>query len=123
MREKKTSKRYRQLVNQAVRELKPYLDGPTEERRERLWSLLWEIEAEQNEYKRISWSMVRTVKSFDLLVVEHSLKAVLRPDEVPFWLYYAARDYTGRTGELDRRCAPMVEDIAGFWRRYHGIKR
>src|SRR4051794_15006857 len=45
MREKKAPKRYRQLVNRAVREMKPLLDERTEERRERLWSLLREIEA------------------------------------------------------------------------------
>ena len=65
----------------------------------------------------------QNVKSFDLLVVEHSLKAVLRPYEAPFWLYHAARDYTGRTDELIPRSAPMVEDIAGFWRKHFGIKR
>ena len=48
---------------------------------------------------------------------------MLRPFETPYWLYYAARDYTGKTGELDRKSAPMVEEIAGFWRKYYGIKR
>jgi hypothetical protein len=123
MREKKAPERYRQLVNRAVRELKPYLDDPTEDRRERLRSLLREIEKEQDEYVKISWTMVRTVKSFDLIVAEDALKAVLRPSEAPFWLYDAARDYTGKTDELVPESAPMVEEIAGFWRRYHGIKR
>jgi len=31
--------------------------------------------------------MVRNVKSFDLLVLEHALKALLRPHEASFWLY------------------------------------
>jgi hypothetical protein len=123
MREKKAPERYRQLVNRAVRELKPYLDDPTEDRRERLRSLLREIEKEQDEYVKISWTMVRTVKSFDLIVVEDALKAVLRPSEAPFWLYDAARDYTGKTDELVPESAPMVEEIAGFWRKHHGIKR
>ena len=103
--------------------LKPYLDDPAEERKERLWSLFREIEAEQDEYENIPWGVVRNVKSFDLLVVEHALKAVLRGDEASFWLYHAARDYTGRTDELVPRSAPMVEDIAGFWRKHFGIKR
>ena len=123
MREKKAPERYRQLVNRTVRELKPYLDDPTEERKDRLWSLFREIEKEQDEYKKISWTMVRSVKSFDLIVVEDALKAVLRPDEASFWLYHAARDYTGKTDELVPKSAPMVEEIAGFWRKYHGIKR
>ena len=48
MREKESPKRYRELVNRAVREMKPYLDNPTAEREERLWSLFREIEAEQD---------------------------------------------------------------------------
>ncbi len=123
MREKEAPKRYRELVNRAVRELKPYLDDPAEERKERLRSLFREIEAEQDEYENIPWGVVRNVKSFDLLVVEHALKAVLRSDEATFWLYHAARDYTGRTDELVPKSAPMVEDIAGFWRKHLGIKR
>jgi hypothetical protein len=66
---------------------------------------------------------VRIVKSMDLLVVEHALRAVLRDHEASFWLYEAARDYTGRTDELIPESAPMVEDIAGFWRKHLGIKR
>jgi hypothetical protein len=123
MREEDAPKRYRELVNRAVREIKPYLDEPTEERKERLGSLLREIEAEQDEYENVPWGVVRNVKSFDLLVVEHALKAVLRSDEASFWLYHAARDYTGRTDELIPKSAPMVEDIAGFWRKHLGIKR
>ena len=40
MREKETPQRSRQLVNRAVREMKPYRDDPTEERKERLSSLV-----------------------------------------------------------------------------------
>jgi hypothetical protein len=118
MREKNAPERYRELVNRAVRELKPFLNEPTEERRERLWSLFGEIEAEQNEYENIPWGVVRNVKSFDLLTVEHALRSVLRPDEAPYWLYHAARDYTGKTGELPPSSAPVVEEIAEFWRKH-----
>jgi hypothetical protein len=123
MREKEAPKRHRELVNRAVREMKPYLDDPTEERKKRLFTLLREMEAEQNEYRKIGWGRVRIVKSMDLLVVEHALRAVLRDHEASFWLYEAARDYTGRTDELIPESAPMVEDIAGFWRKHLGIKR
>jgi hypothetical protein len=123
MREKESLKRYRELVNRAVREMKPYLDDPTKERAERLWSLFREIQAEQDEYENIPWGVVRNVKSFDLLVVEHALKAILRPHEASFWLYHAARDYTGKTDVLIPKSAPMVEEIARFWRRHLGIPR
>jgi hypothetical protein len=123
MREKDAPKRYRELVNRAVREMKPFLDDPTEEKRERLRSLLREIEAEQNDYRNMSWGVVRNVQSFDLLVVEQALKAVLRPSEASFWLYQAARDFTGKTDVLVTGSAPMVEEIARFWRKHFGIKR
>jgi hypothetical protein len=123
MREREAPRRYRQLVNRAVREMAPYLKDQSEESRERLWSLLQEIEGEQDEYENIPWGVVRNVKSFDLLVVEHALKAVLRPYEAPYWLYHAARDYTGKTDQLIPKTAPMVEEIAGFWRKHYGIKR
>jgi len=123
MREKAAPQRYRQLVNRAVREMAPYLKAPTEGRKERLYPLLREIEGEQDEYQNIPFGLLRKVKSFDLLVVEHALKAVIRPYEAPYWLYHAARDYTGKTDQLVPKTAPMVEEIAGFWRKHYGIKR
>ena len=127
MRQEKSSKRYRELVNQAVKELKPYLGDPSEERKERLSSLCREMEAEQNEYKKIGWDMVRMLKSKDLVVVEQSLKSVLKGHEAAIWAYQAAKDYAERydaqygTG-LIPSSAPMVEEIAEFWRKYYGIK-
>jgi hypothetical protein len=108
--------------------MEPYLNDPSEERRERLRSLLREIEGEQDEYEAIRWGMVRNVKSFDLLVVEHAVKAVLRPSEGPHWLYQAARNYSerynARYGDgLIPDSAPMVEEIAEFWRKHDDIRR
>ena len=114
-------------MDRAVKELKPYLTDPTEERRTRLSSLCREMEAEQDEYKKIGWVRVRMLKSKDLVVVEESLKSVLRVHEAPIWAYQAAKDYAERydarygTG-LIPSSAPMVEEIAGFWRKYFGIK-
>jgi hypothetical protein len=78
---------------------------------------------EQDEYENIPFGVVRNIKSFDLVTVEHALKAVLRPHEATFWLYHAGRDFTGKTDRLIPKSAPMVEEIAGFWRKYFGIKR
>jgi hypothetical protein len=127
MRQEKCSERYRELVDRAVKELKPYLTDPTEERRARLSSLCREMEAEQNDCERVGWNMVRMIRSRDLVVVEESLKSVLKSSEAPIWAYHAAKDYAERydarhgTG-LIPRSAPMVEEIAGFWRQYYGIK-
>jgi len=127
MRQEQSPERYRELVDRAVKELKPSLTDPTEERKERLSSLCREIEAEQNEYEKIGWNIVRMVTSKDLVVVEESLKSVLKSYEAPIWAYQAAKDYAERYDArhgsgLIPSSAPMVEEIAGFWRKYYGIK-
>lgn len=114
--------RYRKLVDRAVREMKPYQADPADERKDRLYDLLREMRAEQDEHRNIAWGSVRLIESMDLLVAEKCLRAVLRPDEAPNWLYQAARDYCERydprygTG-LIPSSVPMVQEIAGFWRK------
>ena len=51
LRDKKAKDRYRQLANRAVKEMKSYLDDPTEDGKWRLLHLLSEIKEEQNEYE------------------------------------------------------------------------
>ena len=86
------------------------------------------MKKEQDEYKPISWGMVRIIKSMELLVAEKCLRAVLRDDESPAWLYEAARDYCERydsrhgTG-LIPSSSSMVQEIADFWRKHFGIRR
>ncbi len=126
MREEQSPERYRELVDRAVKELKPYLTDPTEERKARLSSLCREMEAEQNEYTKIGWDMVRMLRSRDLVVVEESLKSVLKGYEAAIWAYQAAKDYSERYHVLHGSglipsSAAMVEEIAGFWREYYGI--
>ena len=109
----------------AVREMKPYLDDPTDERKDKLYDLLREVQAEQDEHRNIAWGSVRIIESRDLLVAEKCLRAVLRADERPRWLYQAARDYCDRydsrygTG-LIPSSAPMVQEIADFWQKSIG---
>ena len=60
----KRPKKSRELVDQAVKELKPYLTDPrTDERKARLTSLCTEDKIEQDEYKRIGWNIVRMLRS------------------------------------------------------------
>jgi hypothetical protein len=127
MRQEQSPKRYRELVNRAVKELKPHMTDASGERKERLSSLCQEMEAEQDEYKKIGWDMVRMLKSRDLVVVEESLKSVTKSHEAGFWAYQAAKDYAERYearygNGLIPSSAPMVDEIAGFWRRYFKIK-
>ena len=87
MQREKCPEGHRELVDRAVKELKLYLTYPTEERKERLSALCREMQEEQNEHKKIGWNMVRMLKSKDLVVVEESLKSVLKSDEAPIWAY------------------------------------
>ena len=97
-------------------------------RKERLSPLLSEMVEEQDEHERINWDMVRIVHSMELLVVENAMRSILREHEAPTWLYQAARDYAERydahygTG-LIPASAPMMQEIADFWRDYFGIGR
>jgi hypothetical protein len=124
--EKKAPERVKELMAKAITAMKAYLDGPNKEQKERLFPLLREMEQEQDEHKRIGWGMVRIVHSMELVVVENALKSVLRDHEAPTWLYQAARDYAERydprhgTG-LIPSSAPMVQEIADFWRVFYGI--
>ena len=102
--------------------MKPYLDDPTEERKWQLLSRLKELVDEQNEHEWIKWGAVRKIKSWDLLTVERTLRAVLRRDEAPYWLYQAARDHVGSSMNLTKESIPRIEEIARFWRRYFKIK-
>jgi hypothetical protein len=125
MRQTKCSARYRELVDRAVKELKSFLTNRTEERKARLSSLCREMEAEQNDCERIGWNLVRVIKNTDLVVVEVCLKSVLRSYEAPIWAYQAAKDYAERYDAkhgsgLIPRSAPMVEEIAEFWREHYG---
>jgi len=113
-REKQGKQRYRELVNQAIKEMILYLDDSTEDRKERLWSLLLDIESEQNEYESVRWGAVRKIKSWDLLIVEQALRTILKPDEAPYWLYQASRDYVGGSIYFEKGEIPRIEEIARF---------
>src|SRR5271166_394963 len=119
LREKKGKERYRQLASRAVREMKSYVDDPTEDRKWGLLSRLKELVDEQNEHEWIKWGAVRKIKSWDLLTVERTLRAVLSREEAPYWLYQAARDHVGSSMSLTKESIPRIEEIARFWRRYY----
>ena len=78
--------------------------------------------------RRGGWGTVRMYTSREQVVVEDDLKSNLRDHHSPVWLYQAARDYAERydsrygTG-LIPDSAPMVQEIADFWRDYYGLDR
>jgi hypothetical protein len=122
LREKQKNERYVELTDRTIKEMRSFLNHSTEGFKKQFRSLLVEIEAEQNEYVSIKWSAVRNIKSWDLLIVENTLRSILNRDEAPRWLYQAARDYVGSTMEFEKKSIPPLEEIAGFWREYFSPK-
>jgi len=111
------------LAASAVRQTRGCLEERTDEGLDALRTLLSEIEGTQNDYRYLEWGPVRTIKSQELLLVEYALRCILSSDP-PYWGYRVAREYAERyeprygTG-LIPASAPMVEEIADFWCRYH----
>ncbi len=127
MRQKNYPQQFRELVDRVVKELTPYLADPSEERQARLSSLSEEMKSEQKEYKKGGWNVGRMLTHSDLLLVEECVRSVLRMSEAPFWAYQASKDYVVRFDArygygLIPSSAPLVEEIAEFWRNYYVIK-
>ena len=122
LREKQGNQRYRQLVNRAIREMKPYLAIPLRIARSGSGPYFGKSRLNRTSTRYISWGMVRNIKSWDLLIVEKTLRTILRTDEAPYWLYQAARDHVGSSMYLTKESIPKIEEIARFWRRYFKIK-
>ena len=122
LREKQGQQRYRDLINRALRAMKTDPEDPSDDRKSRLRSLLRQIEEEQNEYESIRWTMVRNIKSWDLLVVENTLRSILRTAEAPHWIYQATRYHVGSSMFLVKESIPKIEEIAQFWRRYFKLR-
>jgi len=77
----------------------------------------------QSDYKKIKWTMVRLIKSGDLLLVEYLIDCLLSSDDYAQKLaYHATRDYveaydpTVGTGLIEKSI-PMLEDVLVFWRQ------
>src|SRR3954447_13717930 len=84
----------KRLGDRAVTEMEAYLDEPSDERKDRLWTMLREVESQQNESKKVSWNQVRLIHFRDLLVIEEALRCLLADGQTkPIWAYQAARDY------------------------------
>ncbi len=114
--------RHCRLMAEAIAEMEGYLDDPAEERRARLRDLFIQIKDEQNEYQSSRWGAIRSIRDWDLLVVEYAVQGVLSPHEAEFWAYQTARHYAERYDPrhpdgLVPASAPLVQDIVDFWAR------
>jgi hypothetical protein len=114
---------FQELAADAVREMESYLTEPTIDRRT-FRQLLSALKGAQNRYGNLQWGAVRIIGSRELLLIETALHCLLSPTESADWGYRVAKEYAERyeprygTG-LIPESAPMVQEIAEFWCRYH----
>ena len=86
--------------------------------------MLKQVQEVQNETRGGHYgSVIRTIHSIDLLVIEDSICCMLYPDNVPYIAYKLAKNYTEKynprygTG-LIPESAPLLEDILSFWKEF-----
>jgi hypothetical protein len=115
---------YKRVVDTAVRAMQRYVEQPTTQTMNPLWTLQSQVRAIQNTYRNQAWGPVRIIQSTEVLLIEYVLSCLLQPTASADWGYHLARQYAERydprygTG-LIPESAPLVEDMADFWCQYH----
>jgi hypothetical protein len=116
--------RFKEVVRRAIIHLEGSLKERTAKSESQTLELLREIQHLQDTYENQRWGPVRIIASPETLVVEHALRCFLSPSEGPNWAYLLAREYAeeydAKYGNgLVPKSAPMMEEIAEFWRNYY----
>jgi hypothetical protein len=115
---------YKQVVDEAIRQMHRYLDNPTEDAADLVRAWLSDVRAIHDHYEQQAWGPVRMIQSTDVLIIELALSCLVYPADAAYWGYRIAREYAERynprygTG-LIPESAPLMEDIADFWCQYH----
>ena len=115
---------YKQVMDEAIRQMDRYLEHPIEAEADLVRARLSDVRAVQNTYRNQAWGPVRIIHSTEVLLIEYALSCLLQPTASGDWGYRIARQYAERynsrygTG-LIPESASMVEDIADFWCQYH----
>jgi hypothetical protein len=115
---------YKQVVDEAIRQMQRYIEHPTQEAADLVQAWLSDVRAIQNTYRNQAWGPVRVIHSTEVLLIEYALSCLPQPTASADWGYHLARQYAERynsrygTG-LIPESAPLVEDIADFWCQYH----
>src|SRR5262249_33964278 len=115
---------YKQVVDEAIRQMQRYLEEPTEEAADLVRAWLSDVRAIQNTHRNQAWGPVRIIQSTEVLLIEYALSCLLQPTASADWGYHLARQYAeyynARYGTgLIPESAPLAEDIAYFWCQYH----
>jgi hypothetical protein len=120
--------RFKEVVGRAIIYMEGSLTKRTAESESQMLELLSEIHHLQDTYENQRWGPVRIIASSEALVVEHALRCFLYPSEGPYWAYHLAREYAEEYDAnygngLILKSAPMMEEIAEFWRNYYLNRR
>ncbi len=115
---------YKQVIDEAIRQMERYLGKPSEKEEDLVRARLSDVRAVQDRYEQQAWGPVRIIESTEVLIIEMALSCLLQPRASAEWGYRIARQYAEcydpRYGTgLIPESAPLVEDIADFWCQYH----
>ena len=120
--------RYKKLISRSVSLMNEFMKDRGETNQSSLRNMLKQVQEVQNETRRGHYgSVIRTIHSIDLLVIEDSICCMLYPDNVSYIAYKLAKNYTEKynprygTG-LVPESAPLLEDILSFWKKFSTYK-
>ena len=121
-----TDRAHREMMAEALAGMEAWQRRPSEDRRQALAELQRRLQAEQNEYKNVTWGAVRIITDWDLFLFEQALRCLLDPHGAGSRAYQMARDYAERYDPsrghgLTPASAPLLQDIADFWTREAGV--
>ena len=123
-RDSKEGRRFGQAVANALIGLERAHQEGIEKHRSRLREQLQELKSLQGRYEYQEWGPVRIIRNSETLVVEYAVECFLLSSGAPNCAYRLARayaeEYDPRFGRgLVPQSAPMVEEIAMFWRNWY----
>lgn len=115
---------HQNLIADAITAMEQYLETPTDEGKQCLWTFLRRIsELQGDNFRRIHGTNIHFVKSGYLLKLEYAILC-FTDRNFPYYAYKLAREYTElykpeySTG-LIPESAPKLLEIAEFWCQYY----
>jgi hypothetical protein len=115
---------YKKLIKRAVSLMKRFMKDPGERNQSSVRNMLRQVKKVQNETRPGPWgSLIRTIHSKDVLIIEKSICCLLYPDNASYWVYHLARNYTEEYNPsygagLIPESVPALRDIISFMIRF-----
>ncbi|MEM6698373.1 MAG: hypothetical protein AAF599_08255 [Bacteroidota bacterium] len=116
--------RIKKSVEKAIHLMSLYLEDPTKDREEELYSHYSEMKNYQNKTRGASWgTAVRTINNWDYYLIEACLRCFLYKDH-PKEGYQLAKDYcekynSSRGTGLIPESIPFLTDVVEFWEKWY----